>query len=70
MTEEVYITLQTEDRAIRRHKRIAWTPQPEITAYELAKLTPLLVSMVKSPMEFWEDYIPAEALKHFTISDQ
>ena len=60
----------TFDCRIRLRKSIVWNPQDDITTIELARLLPLLLSMASDPLIYWEDYIPAEAQRHFKISDQ
>ena len=65
-----FMTSGAEEFLIRRHKRIEWAPQSDITAHELALLFPLLIAMAKDPLVYWEDFIPKDALRHFKISDQ
>ncbi len=71
MTDRLTITTQeAATHTIRPFKRVEWTPQPDITAHELAKIMPVLISMGLRPLNYWEDFIPADALRHFTITDQ
>lgn len=41
-----------------------------ITALEVAQALPLLLSMSKDPLNYWEDYIPEKLRRHFLIEDQ
>jgi hypothetical protein len=47
---------------IRQPKRFLWTPQTDITAYELAQCLPALMMRGGYP----EDYIPQGCERHFT----
>ena len=53
--------------SIRRPKRVEWTPQEDITAYELAICLPLLTSQ---NLWYAEDYIPKGCERHFNVTDQ
>ena len=72
MGEPVYTISMADAEAgrIRPFKNIQWAPQPDITAHELATLMPLLISIALRPLNYWEDYIPSVALRHFRIEDQ
>lgn len=62
--------LATDDELRPRpYKTIEWKPQEDITTYELALATPLLISMAQVPHVHWEDYIPQKARRHFVVSD-
>lgn len=60
----------TQSTTIRPFKSIQWRPQSDISAHELAELMPLLISIAMRPLNYWEDYIPTEARRHFEIKDQ
>lgn len=53
----------------RKKKHVVWTPQEDITAYEVAISMPFLIAMGRDPLNYWEDYIPTEVRRHFTIRD-
>ena len=53
--------------SIRRPKRVEWTPQEDITAYELARCLPLVAA---SNIQYPEDYIPKGCERHFKVTDQ
>lgn len=50
---------------IRQPKKVEWTPQADITAYELALCLPLLTSQV---LWYPEDYIPKGCERHFKVT--
>lgn len=71
MTDKLVLTVPGNEYilAVRKHKKVEWSPAADITAHELATLTPLLINMAFHPTEYWEDFIPTEAKRHFKISD-
>ena len=60
-------TLATSVVGIRRPKSVQWTPQEDITAYELALCLPLLTS---AGLFYAEDYIPKGCERHFKVTDK
>lgn len=71
MTDEAKATsdhiLAASVVGIRQSKKVQWTPQEDITAYELALCIPLLASQ-----NLWypEDYIPEGCERHFKVTDK
>lgn len=49
---------------VRLPKSVQFSPLEDITAYELAKILPLLVCQISYP----EDFIPRGCERHFKIS--
>lgn len=56
--------------SIRQPKRVEWTPQPDITTYELAQCLPLLI-LGHNPNTYCyvEDNIPKGCERHFKVTD-
>ena len=56
---------------IRHPKRVEWTPQPDITTYELAQCVPVLILGSNAhTFAYVEDNIPAGCERHFKIGDE
>ncbi|WP_375194762.1 hypothetical protein [Sphingobium sp.] len=51
--------------SIRQPARVEYKPQPDITAYDVARLLPILLGF--QHMMYPEDHIPDDLMRHFKI---